>query len=284
VAAQVAVYDPLKSVDALTDPGAVDVIAKQLNDVAQNQNRAGGAPTIRDLSDALADVMLEWSAQGASTLTLQVIDPYWGLVTRFGSKPAFIDVDDAGLLVPVDVNFPEGTDAWWRLMACEVGIDTTVANLKLVFEDRICVDLRDLGGPKYASNNQDRAQFIESCVDPVRDIRFVCPALNLPAGSVGGNVTQGTIDKSQNVALSALNPKAPAARRNPSKKRGISTGGRNRLTPGGKIVGPTGPVGSTTPGAVGSPVLGPPAPSSVSILNPPSSPSVGVGGKQGFAP
>jgi hypothetical protein len=34
---------------------------------------------------------------------------------RYGQPPAFIDVDDAGLLIPVDVNFPLNTDRWWRL-------------------------------------------------------------------------------------------------------------------------------------------------------------------------
>lgn len=218
------VYDPLKPVDELTDPGAVEFVAAQLNDTTLNQNRAQGALSVRDLTDAIQDIIIDTVAQGAWTIEVHVIDPYWVLLTRYGDKPAFFDVDDSGLLIPVDVNFPQNTDRWWRLAAANPSVDPTVAHI-YTFEDRIVSELRDQGGPKHASKNQTRAQFIYSCVRTVPEIRFVCPALSQPAGSVGGNLTEGQIDTTginapsvSPVAGSATKPGAPPARKNPAKR------------------------------------------------------------------
>lgn len=221
------VYDPLADVNILTDVSAVEFVATQLNDASQNQNLAQGAPRMKNLTEIIVDIIVDTVAQGASTLEVHVSDPYWWLFTRpqGTTQPAFIDVDDAGLLIPVDVNFPENTDSWWRLAACQTTVDPTQAHV-LTFEDRIVTLLRDQGGPKHAANNQTRAQFIYSCVRTVPEIRFVCPALNAPAGSVAGDVTQGNINTtgisgSDPVAASALNANAPKARKNPSKQPGI---------------------------------------------------------------
>lgn len=213
-------WDPLRPVEALTDPGAVEFVAGQLNDKVQNQNRAQGALSCRDLTKAIQDIITVSVAQGAWTLEVHIIDPYWQLLTRYGDNPAFFDVDDAGLLIPVDVNFPQNTDRWWRVAAANPSVDPTVSHI-YTFEDRIVTELRDQGGPKHASNNQTRAQFIYSCVRTVPEIRFVCPALSKPAGTVGGDVTQGVIASSTNpLAASARQPNAPPARKNPAKHPG----------------------------------------------------------------
>lgn len=221
-------YDPFQRVEVLADLRAAEFVATQLNDEKQNGNRAEGAPRIVDLTEAITDIQIETVVQGAGTLTVYIADPWWGLLTRVGESPAFIDVDDAGLLIPVDVNFPQGTDMWWRLCAASPSTDTTQANLVLTFEDRIASELRDLGGPKTAGNNMTRAQFIASLVAQVPDIRFVCPALSQPAGSVGGDITQGQINSLGNTSApkSALNPTAPAARRNPTKNKGLPKGAK----------------------------------------------------------
>jgi hypothetical protein len=231
--APMASYDPLAPVQVLTDPSAVEFVAAQLNDKTQNQNRAQGALSCRDLTDCIVDIVIDTVAQGASTIEVHIHDPFWVLMMRPAhGAPAFFDVDDAGLLIPVDVNFPRQTDRWWRLAQANPTVDPTTPNI-FVFEDRIVADLRDIGGAKHAGNNQTRAQFIYSCVRQVPGIRFVCPALNAPAGSVGGDVTQGQINttgilagSNNAVAQSALNPNAPSARRNPAKRPGIARGPR----------------------------------------------------------
>lgn len=252
--------DPLAAIELLTDVNAVEFVATQLNSGSQNQNVANGAPTFRDLTAAIKDIVIETTVQGAGTLTVSIVDPWWQLLTRVGDAPAFVDVDESGLLIPVDVNFPQGTDSWWRLCAASPSTDTTQANLTLVFEDRIATELRDLGGPKTAGNNQDRAQFIASCVALVPEIRFVCPALTLGAGRVAGDLTQGQIQALGNTTApaSSTSPTAPAARRNPSKAPGIGRGGRNsgaRWTPSGWRY--TKPIDGLTP-------------KELSILNPPT--------------
>lgn len=266
-----AVFDPLAAVEALTDPSAVELIATQLNDSTQNQNLAQGAPTVKNLTSALQDLIIETTAQGASFLELHIIDPYWMLLTRYGDNPAFFDVDDSGLWIPVDVNFPQGTDCWWRLASGTPTLDPTQANV-FVFEDRIVTQLRDLGGPKHASNNQTRAEFIYSCVRQVPGIRFVCPALSQAAGSVAGDITQGQIASAQTIhgagtaGTSATKPKAPSARRNPAKAPGIDPTAKRKgayWTPHGWRY--TKPINGMSPKVL-------------DILNPPTNQPDGFGG------
>jgi hypothetical protein len=222
------VYDPLKAVDNLTDPNAVSFVASQLNDTTLNGNRGQGARHCRDLTEAIQDVIQVTVAQGASTLEVHIIDPFWQL---------------AGVTLTVDPTQPH---------VC-------------IFEDRIVTQLRDQGGPKHASNNQTRAQFIYSCVRSVPDIRFVCPALTAKAGSVGGDVTQGTVDttgvlapSASPVAASATQSNAPPSRRNPAKRPGVSRAGKHNgavWTKGGWRY--TKPIGGLSP-------------KELSILNPPT--------------
>ncbi len=261
MAAPVASYDPLAGVDVLTDVGAVAFIAAQLNDKAQNQNVALGANRVSDLTDAIVDITFESTAQGASILVVTITDFQLQLITRFGNSPAFIDSDDSGLLLPVDVNFPQNTNRWWRLMAADISSDLTQANLRLTFEDRIVVELRDLAGPKTAGKGQTRAAFVQSCVTQVSDLVFWCPALHKAAGSVGGNLTLGQIQSAQAAANaatrralnvpSATQPNAPTARRNPTKKPGSGSTAKNLgavWTPGGWKY--TKPINGISPGVM----------------------------------
>lgn len=239
--APLATYDPLKPVQTLTDISAVEFIAGQLNDKTQNQNRAQGAPQVRDLTAAVIDIIRRTVAQGAGTLEVHIVDPEWKLLTRYGNAPAFIDCDDSGLLIPVDVNFPDGTDCWWRLEAAAPSLfDGSSPNLTLTFEDRIVGLMRDKGGPLVARKDETRAQFIHRTVKDIPGLRFVCPALNQPAGSVAGDVTAGQVsaltNPSSNAPKSAKQKGAPPARQNHLKKRGIA-----------KPTRPAGVVGKVTP-------------------------------------
>src|ERR1035437_8363996 len=145
--------DSLSSVDVLTDVQASVVVAKQLND-----QRPKGVPLVVDLSLAIADIILEWTVQGAAILEVHVIDPKWQLLTR-----GFIDTDDAGLLIPVEVIYPDGTDCFWWLAACNPSTDLAGPNLVLTFEDKITSQMRDVsgaqGGRKKSNPGESSAHF-----------------------------------------------------------------------------------------------------------------------------
>ncbi len=220
-------YDPTQPMETLIDFDAGTFFATQLNDPTLNGNRQGGAPKILDLSDMIADIIIESSVQGASFLEVHLIDPYQILTTRFGHQSAFFDVDDGGLLWPVDVNYPQGTDRFWRLASLDVSGATDGPNITATFEDRIATEMRDVGGPLTSGLGESRAQFIHRVVRlAAKDAAFVCPALgNQPAGSDNPIVTP---------PKSATQPKAPTARRNPLKKPGIARGSQGAtLTPNG---------------------------------------------------
>lgn len=226
-------YDPLAAVEDLTDPGAMAIVAEQLNDPSLNTNRQQGAYRAVDLSEAIIDIIFDTVAQGASTLEVHVLDPSWVLFMRQGDAPAFFDVDDAGLLLPVDVNYPQTTDRWWRLCGGTLTVDPSQPHV-LIFEDRIVSLLRDQGGAKHAGKNQTRAQFIYSCVRTIPQIRFVCPAIAQASGSVAGDLTESQVDtlgiqsgSSSIVAASAKNKDAPIARKNPAKRPGITRAGKS---------------------------------------------------------
>jgi hypothetical protein len=136
-------------------------------------------------SDYLATVMQEITVEtqisGASILHLYLIDPYW-VVMRSG----LLDKDEAGELAnDVDVNFPEGSNLWWRLVMDDYSNDLSDANLELTFIDRAVAYMQDDWGPFSAPpGTRTRAQFIKQLVDRiarvlhVTPLKFVCPAIN----------------------------------------------------------------------------------------------------------
>lgn len=148
-------------------------------DITKSASRA--APAVLDLAAAISEVELRTQIAGASTLTLTLIDPDWVIYTS-----GFLDVDDAGLLDTVEVNFPSGSDSWWRLCAVDITTELSSPNLTLTFEDRIVAYLRDHWGPKIAkAGTTTRAHFLKQLVDEVghtgevTKITFVCPSINV---------------------------------------------------------------------------------------------------------
>lgn len=164
----------------LTDPLTIrayrDTIADQLN-----QQSAG--PRFEDLSERIASVQIETSAQGASILSVGVIDPMWVI-----PMSGFIQVDDTGYLwPPIDITFPTGTDCTWRLCQVHMIWDAELgqdANLTLTFEDRIASLLREMspampGGISQGQPNQSLGGFIKQLVDNTNQILKLRPEIRL---------------------------------------------------------------------------------------------------------
>jgi hypothetical protein len=138
-----------------------ETIAKQMNDQS-------AGPTFTDLSERISGITIETSAQGASILTVTLIDPLWVL-----PMSGFIQVDQYGYLwPPIDINFPSGTDCVWRLCQYHAiwDADMSTPNLTLTFEDRIASLLREMDsssnfGVAQGQANQTLGDFIKQLVD-----------------------------------------------------------------------------------------------------------------------
>jgi hypothetical protein len=139
-----------------------DVIATQvLSQLKKTQPKV----TRVELESVIADIRVETTVQGASTIEIDVIDPDWHLLTS-----GFLDVDDKGKLKPVDINYPKASNFWWRLTQVSPTTDKSGANVTLTFEDRVVAYLRQHKGAKsWSRRHYTRAQAIKAMVDEVRN-------------------------------------------------------------------------------------------------------------------
>lgn len=145
-----------------TDPAKIDAFRAT---IAAQMNDQSSGPRFNDLSDRIADVVVDTLAQGAGTLEVHLIDPLWVI-----PQSGFIQADTSGYLLPIDINFPTGTDCWWRL--CQYRPDWSAApsgaNLVLTFEDRVVSLLREIspgnGGIQQGQPNQTLAEFMQMLV------------------------------------------------------------------------------------------------------------------------
>ena len=142
------------------------------------------------LADVISEITVETTITGAGLLAVQIIDPYWQV-----QRSGLCATDETGELANnVDINFPEGSDLWWRLAMVEGGNDLTAPNVTLTFIDRIVSYLQDDWGPlSVKAGTTTRAQFIAQLVAripaSIRDyavlgegkstIDFVCPDENI---------------------------------------------------------------------------------------------------------
>lgn len=142
-------HDPLYLQTVLQDPNVVAFHARSVADQLVKGAKANGfqVPGVWDLTQMIADIQIETTITGASTLTVQIIDPFLALLTPDDSGQAFIDVAQDGWLLPIDVNFPQGaTDCLWRLCAAEVTLALDSANVTLTFEAAAASKMREILG------------------------------------------------------------------------------------------------------------------------------------------
>lgn len=151
----------------LTDALKIEAIKQ---DIAKQLNDGSAGPKFVDLSSRIAGVQIETSAQGASLVVISLIDPAWVI-----PMSGFIQVDDGGYLwPPIDINFPRGSDCFWRLCqyqaVWDAEMDASQGNVTLTFEDRIVSQLREMspaypGGISQGQPNQTLGGFIKQLVD-----------------------------------------------------------------------------------------------------------------------
>lgn len=158
------------------DPGIKAIIAQHIVKTA-----TGKAPSVEDLTSAISEVTFETQTLGAALLQVTVIDPGQTIV-----RSGFLDKDSDGLLPEIDINFPDGSDYWWRLAMIDVTGDLSSPNVTLTFQTRFISYLQNKWGPKgVAPGTTTRAQFIKQLVDEVgkgdglQPINFLCPELNI---------------------------------------------------------------------------------------------------------
>jgi cell wall-associated NlpC family hydrolase len=193
----------------MTEPGGETAQPVKLQ-IAQHMIRSVNGITVDStyLASVIQEITPETQISGTSILHLYIIDPYWAV-----QRSGLIDTDDTGELAnDVDVNFPEGSNLWWRLAMVDGGNDLSDANLELTFIDRSVAYMQDDWGPLSAApNTRTRAQFVKQLVDRiprvlhVQPISFVCPELNViqPVATSTTNTTGGTILASITAATQA---------------------------------------------------------------------------------
>lgn len=141
---------------------------------------AGTTPSAEDLANAVAEVTVESQTLGASLLQVTMNDPNWAIL-----RSGFLNVTADGLLDAIDVNFPQGSDLWWRLAMIDFTNDLSGPNLTLTFQDRIISYLQaDWGALAVPPGTTTRAQFLKFLVDRVAKqenvtpLQFVCKSIN----------------------------------------------------------------------------------------------------------
>jgi hypothetical protein len=144
------------------------------------------------LTNAIVEITPETQTLGAALLQVTVIDPHWKI-----ARSGLCDTDADGLLRQIDVNFPQGTEVWWRLAMVDLtdaSSSGNAPNLTLTFQQRIVSYLLNDWGPlgwPGGKAGSTRAQFIKmlaaripshldaSVLGPGSSpIRFVCPEIN----------------------------------------------------------------------------------------------------------
>jgi hypothetical protein len=143
------------------------VFVRQLEKARKNVKRKPVDFTNRLSEIRIADTML-----GSSTLTISVLDAYHSLLTS-----GFFDARADGKLDPLEINWPVGTDNWWRLTSVEMAADE---QLEMTFMETIAVEMQHKHGPlKTARSKKTRAEFIKGLVDGTdKDARFICKQLH----------------------------------------------------------------------------------------------------------
>lgn len=145
--------------------------------------KANGTVDEVELAEALAEIEIETQIEGAPFIKVHLADPYYRLLTS-----GFIDVTEERLN-QIEVEFPEASNWWWRLVDVEISNDVSNPNLTLVFEDRVVAELREQTGYKTVpAGTQTRAQFVNAIIDEANlrlrhegkePIRAVIPSLDV---------------------------------------------------------------------------------------------------------
>lgn len=151
------------------------------------------------LASQTVEITPQSQYDGPDLLTVTYNDPDWVIQTS-----GLCEQDAEGLFPIVDINFPRGTDVWWRLAEVEnEGSDLDTASLQITFYHRmVCYLQEDFGPLKVAPGTKTQAEFFKQLVDRIptalrgktseygtpvlgpgsersQQIQFVCPEIKI---------------------------------------------------------------------------------------------------------
>lgn len=186
------------------DLGDRSVWAKSLVDGKRRLRK--NAPAEVDLETAITNITITDTTKGSSTIELTVEDEDWEL-----TDSGFFDANRDGLLDAIDVNYPDGSDLWWR--CTQVGTDATrgAATVTMTFMERPAAHMMQHRGPLKVSRAQrTRAEFLKMLSDHVK--------------AAGGIIFHSAeLHKKQDQAELTATEKKAEKKRKAQKDKGIST-------------------------------------------------------------
>lgn len=141
-------------------------------------------PQKLNIAKSVTSATVELTTEGASTLTVTLIDPDRAVV-----ESGIFDRDEDGALEAVDVKLDT---QWFRL----VKVAKSGNSFTLTFEDRPVAYLRSHSKYKWVSrSDKTRAQFIHSMVTEVKAVRikFFCPEEVIAQKIAGTSTKTGTV-------------------------------------------------------------------------------------------
>lgn len=160
--------------------------------LAKHIGKGGGVDQLQ-LANAIAEIEIETRTSGAAVMKVQLVDPYWSLLTssfievqrttqHVGSEKAELPTS----LRKIQVEFPQKSGWMWQIVAVEATNELSQPNLILTFEELIVAQMHEVWGYKVANSGmRTRAEFVAAMVDEVnmrlkqqrqKPIRFVCPS------------------------------------------------------------------------------------------------------------
>ena len=164
-------FDDLRYDSLELGPDA-DVIARQVH--SYKKKRGLPTPSVVDLASAITNLKIEDTIRGSSTLTIEVKDENWELLDS-----GFFDANKNGKVDAIDINYPEKSRFWWRIMQVRFGSDQV---LNIVCMERAAVHMMAHRGPyKVSRAKMTRAQMLRSMTSRVKaggGIKFVSKELN----------------------------------------------------------------------------------------------------------
>jgi hypothetical protein len=144
--------------------------------VSAKRRKGKSAPGAVDLENAITGIQITDTIAGFSTIVVKFEDPEWKLI-----RSGFFDANEDGRLDALDVNYPVGSDLWWRASQVSVDANRASASISLTFIERAAAWLLNKKGPLKAGRTakRTRAQFLKGLTHQVKagELVFHCQQL-----------------------------------------------------------------------------------------------------------
>jgi hypothetical protein len=144
------------------DQGDRSIWARQIIDQQKHNGKA--VPLAVDLESAVTSIDLSDAMRASGTVEIGVRDVDWRL-----TDSGFFDANENGILDRIEVNYPEGSDFWWRLSQVGTTKAGNGADLTLSFMERAPWDVMEHHGPlKFNRSKVTRAEAVLSLLRRVK--------------------------------------------------------------------------------------------------------------------